>query len=426
MSDPQVRIIMACILGAISAVLLWQSFRDQRHRRLITDTPTSRARGVFVGFNEVVGVATADNPLVTRFTREPCVWFDYHEQQEIRRATDSSGTRSRRVWIDVGRGRDAMVFQIVDDTGTVHVDPVGAEIIGNRITSGIFTAPKGLISYVGRIGPTGRFRRREDAIRVGDQVYVLGPAHLADGGTRTEIRAEPDQPYFITTRGEAALTRMFRIRGIAGLLVAAVVGGCATAVLAGSSDAVSAVRTGVIGFGLVLFASACFAAVFVYNGLVRLREREARAWSLIEVQLSRRAELIPRLVACVAAYATGEGDVQERLAAIRSGTWQGTTHDLPDDADVEVASVAATEQAEAVRTVIGLSEAYPELKADELFADLHDQLVDSENRIALARGFFNESVMALWDRARTFPASVIASRIDVGTRRMFTLAGEAG
>ncbi|MGY6499987.1 MAG: LemA family protein [Acidimicrobiales bacterium] len=422
MDDIGLRSVVALCIAAIAGVCLWQCWIDQRQRRLITDTPTSRARGVFVGFNELVGTIASDRPLATRFTREPCVWFDYSETQEYRRPTQNN--RSRTVWNVVGEDRQAIVFDVADDTGRVRVDPTGAEIIGTRITDEMFTASKGLISYqgLGGVGPTGRFRRREDALRLGDTVYVLGVAHLVDEGTRAEFRAEPGQPFFITTRGEADLMRLFRRRAALMFTLAVVAGAGAAALVAYPEDPVDAVVPVLLGAAVVAVAGAAITLTLVYNGLVRLRQRESRAWSLIEVQLNRRAVLIGRLVSCVEAYTAVEADTQERLAALRAGTWSESDH-LPDDAEVDAASVEATHQSAAARSLLGLSEAYPELKADTVFAQLRAELVDSENRIALARGYFNESVTAMWDRARTFPASLLAQPMNVGTRRHFTLDG---
>ncbi|MFP3906716.1 MAG: LemA family protein [Acidimicrobiales bacterium] len=419
--------LMATLIAAIGAVLLWQSFSDQRMRRLIVDTPTSKARGVFIGFNEVVGTATADRPLLTRFSREPCVFHDYVELQEIRRRrNDSQG--SRRSWIRAGSDRRAVLFEVADDTGAVGVDPSSAEIIGTRIVDTVFEDTRRMIGYSGRSlggeGATGRFKRREDAIRVGDEVYVLGHAHLVDDGTRAEIRAEPGFPLYITTMGEAALTRRFAWRGTAMAVLAAIAVGAAGVVLATPDRVADAILPAVAGVALVAVANAAHTLLLVYNGLVRLRERESRAWSLIEVQLNRRGELIPQLVTCVSTYASLEADTQQQIAGLRSGTWTDTGHELPDEADIEQATETAARQTDTARSLIGLAEAHPELKADELFAQLSDQLVDSENRIALARGYFNDSVTALADRARTFPASIVANRMNLGTRRHLTFGGD--
>lgn len=425
MDDVGLRAILAVCLMAIAGVCLRQCWVDQRMRRLITDTPTSRARGVFVGFNEIVGTIASDHPLTTRYTREPCVWFDYSETQEYRRSRQGSG-RSRTVWNSVGEGRDAIVFHVTDETGAVRVDPRGAEVIGTRLTDGIVQASSGLVSYqgLGGVGPTGRFRRREDALRVGDQVYVLGVAHLVDEGTTAEVRAEPGQPYIVTTRGQDELTRLFRLRASIMFALALVAGAGAAALLAHPEEPAEAIVPVLVGAGVVALAGAGITLVLVYNGLVRLREREARAWSLIEIQLNRRVELLGRLVACVQAYTALESETQQRLAGLRSGLSSSSQDEhLPDDTEVDSASVEATRQSAAARSLIGVAEDHPELKADVLFDQLSRQLIDSEDRIALARGYFNESVTALWGRSRTFPASIVAQRMDVGTRRLFTLDG---
>jgi hypothetical protein len=422
MDDPALRALAVLALAAVAVVLLWQSFTDRRLYRLIVDTPTSRARGVFIGFNEVVGRATADRPLVTRFSRKPCVFHDYTERQQIRVKTSENRTRTK--WMMAGSDRRAVVFDVVDDSGSVTVNPMGAEIVADRLVRGQFRDTMSGASYPGSVwgveGATGRFDRREDAILVGAEVYVLGSAHLADDGTSAEIRAEPGFPLYITTLGEHQLVRRMWWRSTVTLVLAATAGAAAGGVAFDPATVLDAVPGALLGAAIVLLAHLAHTTLLVYNNLIRLREREARAWSLIEVQLERRAELIPQLVTCVRTYAQFESDLLERLAAIRSDT-PHPEHELPDDTDVDDASAVAAAQSRAVRSLVALAEAYPDLHADELFTHLSEQLVDSENRVAAAREFFNDSVTALRNQAQVFPASVVAHRAGIGPSRRFAL-----
>jgi LemA protein len=107
-----------------------------------------------------------------------------------------------------------------------------------------------------------------------------------------------------------------------------------------------------------------------------------RAWSLIDVQLARRHELVPRLVAVVEGYAAHERSLQEALASARGGT---------------------------PAALLALREAYPQLKADTVYQGLFDELTSTENRIAGARDYFNETVTIVRDRTRTFPGVLLAS-----------------
>jgi hypothetical protein len=431
MGDPTLRTLAVLTLAAIAGVLLWQSFTDRRLVRLIIDTPTSRPRGVFIGFNEVVGRATAARPLVTRFSREPCIWHDYAERQQIRQ---KRGNRTHTTWIMAGSDRRAVVFDVVDDSGSVRVNPAGAQIIGDRLVRARFRDERSGVTYSGSRwggeGATGLFERREDAILVDATVYVLGSAHLADDGTSAEIRAEPGLPLFITTQGEAQLTRRMRRRTSITLGLAVVAGASGGGVALGPMSFVDALPGAVLGTAAVLAVHLAHTTLLVYNNLVRLGEREARAWSLIDVQLDRRAELIPQLATCVSSYTRLEADVQQRLAELRSGTTKGTADDrapdeLPDDERIDRASAVVAAQSGVARSLIALAEAYPELRADELFAHLRGELVDSENRVAAAREFFNDSVTARLDQSQVFPASIVARWAGTGPSRHFALDGVA-
>jgi LemA protein len=138
----------------------------------------------------------------------------------------------------------------------------------------------------------------------------------------------------------------------------------------------------------------------VYNGLVSVRERMEMAASMIDVQLKRRHVLIPRLVACIQGYAAHERDTHRDLAALRVEGVRG--------GGVAARSDLAERQGQALTQVFALAEAYPDLDADENFAQLQRELVNTEDKIALAREFFNASVTALNTRIETLPDVLLA------------------
>ncbi len=154
-----------------------------------------------------------------------------------------------------------------------------------------------------------------------------------------------------------------------------------------------------IGVGLV--ALVLLYVIFTYNRLVRLRVRSENAWSQIDVQLRRRYDLIPNLVETVRAYATHEREVFENVARARSGA--------------EAASgVAAQAEAEnrvtrGLRQLIAVAENYPELKANENFLALQEELVGTESKIAFARQFYNDQVAALNTLIESFPSRFVAA-----------------
>jgi len=139
-----------------------------------------------------------------------------------------------------------------------------------------------------------------------------------------------------------------------------------------------------------------------YNGLARLRNHVKESWRNIDVQLQRRYDLIPNLVATVKGYAKHEQELLTRLMQERA------------KAHANRGDVASQESDERplVRTltrVIALAENYPELKADEQFRALQEELVDTEDRIAAARRFFNGNVRDYNTRCQTIPSSIVAA-----------------
>jgi LemA protein len=139
-----------------------------------------------------------------------------------------------------------------------------------------------------------------------------------------------------------------------------------------------------------------------YNGLVRLRQHIRESWRNIDVQLKRRYDLIPNLVETVKGYAKHEREVLERLVTAR--TKAAANHG-------PVASQEADERpvVSSLRQVLALQESYPDLKADRNFLALQEELVDTEDRIAAARRFFNGNVRDFNSRCQSVPSSIVAS-----------------
>jgi LemA protein len=151
---------------------------------------------------------------------------------------------------------------------------------------------------------------------------------------------------------------------------------------------------------LALVVLAGLWAIFAYNGLVRHKNMVAEAWSGIDAQLKRRADLIPNLVEAVKGYAAHERQTFDELARLRSaGQSQG-----------DVAQRAQTEQAitAAIGKVMVVAEAYPELKASTNFQSLEKDLADTEDQIQLARRYYNGTVREYNVMIEQFPSNLIA------------------
>ena len=137
-----------------------------------------------------------------------------------------------------------------------------------------------------------------------------------------------------------------------------------------------------------------------YNGLVTLRQSVKNAWAQIDVQLKRRHDLIPNLVNTVKGYAAHEKETFERVINARARATSATSAGETIKAEGELSSALAR--------LLAVSEAYPELKANQNFIALQEELTSTENRIAYARQFYNDSVAKLNTQIQVFPTVVIA------------------
>ena len=151
--------------------------------------------------------------------------------------------------------------------------------------------------------------------------------------------------------------------------------------------------------------------VITYNGLVSLRNRIENAWAQIDVQLKRRYDLIPNLVETVKGYATHERETLE--AVIQARNMAMTAQGPHDQANAENMLTGA------LKSLFALSEAYPDLKANQNFLQLQEELTGTEGRIAYARQFFNDVVNKYNTKIQSFPAVLIARRMGFVEREYF-------
>ena len=157
-------------------------------------------------------------------------------------------------------------------------------------------------------------------------------------------------------------------------------------------------------------------AVVVYNRLVRLRNQAATAWSDIDVQLQRRHDLVPQLVAAVQGYAAHESAVLDAVTALRTRALG-----LQDPAEL---GQVETELEQALGRLLLLREAYPDLKASENFAALQRDLVDVEEQLQYARRFYNGAVRDLNDGVQRVPDVLVARTFGFGEAAFFQAAAD--
>lgn len=164
----------------------------------------------------------------------------------------------------------------------------------------------------------------------------------------------------------------------------------------------------VIVLALLLVAVAC---VVLYNRLIRSRNRVDTAWSDIDVQLQRRHDLIPRLVTAVDQYAKYEKATLEAVTELRTEAMHA--------ADVRSRGRAEEQLSAGIERIIALAENYPDLKANENFLNLQNELVETENYLQFARRFYNGSVRDYITMTETVPSNIIAGWFKFTSRDFF-------
>ena len=156
--------------------------------------------------------------------------------------------------------------------------------------------------------------------------------------------------------------------------------------------------------------------VYAYNSLVKVRNRIENGWAQIEVQLKRRYDLIPNLVETVKGYAAHERETLENVITARNAAMQASAGGS--------ASAGTTARAESglgatLKSLFALGEAYPDLKANQNFLNLQEELSSTEGKIAYARQYYNDEVRSYNTRIQSFPTNLLAKRFKFVTREYF-------
>lgn len=162
---------------------------------------------------------------------------------------------------------------------------------------------------------------------------------------------------------------------------------------------------------LIVVAVIVLYVISTYNGLVVLRNKVKDQWSQIEVQLKRRADLIPNLVETVKGYAAHEKDTLEAVVSARNKAVSATTPEAEMQANGELS--------QALGRLFALTEAYPDLKANTNFVDLQNQLKETEDKISYSRQFYNDTVLKYQNKKESFPSNIIAWMFGFKTFKFF-------
>jgi hypothetical protein len=396
-----------------------------RRKRLIDDVPTSRTQGVFIGLAELKGTAESEMPLTSYLAGTRCVQYawqvDEHWSRTVHETyTDAEGhthtrTRTESGWTKVAGDSQFIPFYLKDDTGVIRVVPEGATIHSTTVFNE--TCSPNSDFYYGK-GPargvpnsTHRRRFHETALPLHATLYVMGQARERKDVVAAEIAHDKDAPMFvISTRTEKHLTtgyaRWFWVLLVLGL-GAAIGGAVGWSMLVKASINWQPLVAAAGGFAFALLLGWVWV---VYNSLINLHHMVEQGWSQVDVQLKRRYDLIPNLLETVKGYRAYESEIQRLLAEIRTQT-QATP---PGVAGPDFKGMAPM-----LNVII---ERYPELKANESFLRLQRALVDTEQRIALARDYFNNIATFYNTRLAIIPDRFVAALARLRPRTLMAAA----
>lgn len=156
--------------------------------------------------------------------------------------------------------------------------------------------------------------------------------------------------------------------------------------------------------------------ISMYNNLVTSRIKVDNAWSQIDVQLQRRFDLIPNFVETVKGYASHESETFEKITQLRTSWANAGTVSEKAELDNQLSS--------ALKTIMAVSENYPDLKANQNFSELSEELRNTENKISFSRQFYNDTVTMYNQKLQIFPSNIIANMFNFTSRDLFKTDNE--
>lgn len=443
-------VVIGLLVVAALAVLVAGGFAIAMWRRkwLMADLPTSDAAHVFVGMNEVVGRAQpVDQPIVAPYSASECVWYRSILEKEEKNSNNNSS------WKTVSDEKSEVPFYVEDDTGKVLIRPKGASVDPRHRNRDVHTGKPqryGRLSLLGSLGgsmplstslSTSRYRTTEWYLRPGDEIYVLGEATLRgdvvalefapvdprSGAHKRSLLIAAGDERRAANRTAIIAVLLFLVTLLAAVALPATFHNVRTVLDdgpdPGDPSTLDAARGAmVVAGGGVLAVLAVLYVVRLYNRLVSVKTRAQAAWSLIDVHLRRRHDLLPALAEVVGAAATHERTVQETVARLRTAARIPDKATLPSESQVRATeAVDATDHADA-QTLLALSEAYPDLQTSENFQRLAEEIRVTEDGIAFARGFYNDAINVMRDRRQRFPGVLLAPFVQVPSLELWSEA----
>lgn len=167
---------------------------------------------------------------------------------------------------------------------------------------------------------------------------------------------------------------------------------------------------------LIVIAVLVIILIALYNSLVTLRQNVRNSWSQIDVQLQRRFDLIPNLVESVKGYMAHEKETLEKVTSLRTA-WAGS-NSIKEKANLD------SQLSETLKTIMAVAENYPDLKANQNFSELQEELRNTENKISYSRQFYNDSVTRYNTKLEVVPSNIIASLFKFKPEELFKADNE--
>jgi hypothetical protein len=400
--------------GLLALLFLFLAVRAGRHQRLVADLPTSKTTGVFIGLVELKGTAEAEQPLISFLAEQSCVYYywqvDEHWSRMVTETyTDSEGRTQTRTRMESGvttvaQGGDQIPFYLQDDCGVIRIQPDKAKV--EPLTIFDHSCGRGDSLYYAK-GPAAAVadsdhRRRfvELGIPLHAALYVVGQAREREDLVAPEIAHAPQaETFLISTRSEDQVRRglawQFWLIGLLGVAFSA--GGFIVRDASQHLPLANNVTWYVVSASVFVLAWLLAWMGMVYNSIVSLRRRARQAWANVDVQLKRRHDLIPNLLTIVQGMRDYEQTLQTELARLRNQLIATPPGEPGPDPQAATSILGA------------IQERYPELKANSSFLNLQRHLVDTEQRIALARSYFNDISTFYNTRLQIIPDRFIAA-----------------
>ena len=170
----------------------------------------------------------------------------------------------------------------------------------------------------------------------------------------------------------------------------------------------------IIGIGIIVLL--IIIVIALYNGLVNARQKVENAWSQIDVQLQRRFDLIPNLIETVKGYMEHEKTVLSKVTELRNAWADAST--VGEKANLD------NQLSETLKSIMAVSENYPDLKASQNFSELQEELRNTENKISFSRQFYNDSVTIYNTKLEVVPTNIIASMFKFEPKELFEVENE--